>query len=263
MFCTCGDYIQVHTQLDRIFFERSDFDCVFFSHCPGSVAVVCNSYGYCAVCQVLFSIAVCSNVFVEFNQPFVSFSQFSFVCGVRVITQSYQSHREQVSSTVDCGDLAFQRGIQQIVVACDFDRACSRIINYIDVVHQVRYTVAFGYPVSIVDVCGVRHIVQIDFFNVTASDQGFHVSVTCHDQVVFVAAACCQFVDRISIVTHVGQVDCAVIVCFKVCDQFIGDVLLPHIDVQFSTCFCSIICRCFGAATCCNREYHCASQQQS
>ena len=263
MFCTCGDYVQVHTQLDRIFFKRSDFDCIFFSHCPGSVTIVCNSYGYCAVCQVLFCIAVCSNVFVEFNQPIVSFSQFSFVCGVRVITQSYQSHREQVSSAVDCGDLTFQRGIQQIVVACDFDRACSGIIYYIDVVHQVRYAVAFGYPVSIIDVCGVRYVVQIDFFYIAASDQGFHVSVASHDQVIFFAAASCQFVDRISVVTHVGQVDCAAVFFFECCDQFVRNVLLPHIDVQFSTSFCvCIICRCFGAAACSNREYHCASQQQ-
>ena len=72
----------------------------------------------------------------------------------------------------------------------------------------------------------------VQLLHVAAGDQGLHVGVAGHDQVVLVAAAGGEPGDGVGVVAHVGDVDGAVVGLLKVGDHLVGDVLLPHVDVQ-------------------------------
>ena len=211
MLCTLGHYIKVHAQLYRIFGKGSNHQRVVLAHLlhsPCRVAVIGEHDGNRAADHVLLGAAISQNVCVVFLQPFIGRRDLLLVGGVGIIAKCYQSDGEQVSCTVNGADLSGQLRLDQIVVAGDlFQRAGLGIVNNVDIVHQIRNTVIMNVlgPVGLVQVClGVRNLGNIQLLKISAVDQGFHVCVAGHDQIIFVTGAGRQFVDGIRIVRHIA-----------------------------------------------------------
>ena len=272
MLGALGYYKQVKAQLYRVVGKGGDGQSVVLAqliHGPGGISVIGQHTGDGAVYDVFLGGAIGDHVFVELGQPLIGLFDLAFLGGVGIIAQRDQGHGEQVARTVNAADLASHLRPDQVVVAGDVDGAALGIVHDIDIVHEIGHTVVpvVAKPIGLVDIgVGVGNLLMVQLFQIAALDEGFHIGVAGHDQVIAVTSTGGQLGDGVGVVGHIAPVDGAVVRLLKVGDQGLGDVVAPHEDVQLTAGggrFVSAAGGLGGSATGTQGQSKCERQDQS